>query len=137
MSRAYFFWIETKPVPWSRPRANFQTGAIFNSKPLRTYESLLRTHFVKKMNHGQLCAFGGPLEIALSFYLQPPKRKVRETPCVKPDLDNLTKAVKDAGNGVLWKDDGQIIRIRAEKLYDWTTRKVGIEITVTEVLDEA
>jgi Holliday junction resolvase RusA-like endonuclease len=32
------------------------------------------------------------------------------------DLDNIVKAVKDAGTGVLWVDDSQVWRVSAEKL---------------------
>ena len=34
-----------------------------------------------------------------------------------PDLDNLVKLVTDALNGVVYKDDRQIVRIDAVKLY--------------------
>lgn len=35
----------------------------------------------------------------------------------KPDADNLAKLVKDAGSGVLWIDDAQVVRLMVEKLY--------------------
>ena len=35
----------------------------------------------------------------------------------KPDLDNLIKFVKDCANGILWKDDSQVIAITASKAY--------------------
>jgi Holliday junction resolvase RusA-like endonuclease len=34
----------------------------------------------------------------------------------KPDIDNLLKAIEDAGNGVLWVDDKQIWKVDAMKL---------------------
>ncbi len=40
----------------------------------------------------------------------------------KPDLDNLLKFVKDCGNGVIWKDDSQVFRIFAEKVYSENPR---------------
>lgn len=33
------------------------------------------------------------------------------------DVDNLAKAVMDAGNGLLWPDDAQVVRLVSEKLY--------------------
>lgn len=36
---------------------------------------------------------------------------------VKPDLDNLIKGFFDAANGILWKDDNQVMRCVAEKVY--------------------
>jgi Holliday junction resolvase RusA-like endonuclease len=35
----------------------------------------------------------------------------------KPDLDNLVKFVKDCANGVLWRDDSQVIVLHASKAY--------------------
>lgn len=35
----------------------------------------------------------------------------------KPDLDNLTKALKDALNGVIYVDDSQICFLDAKKHY--------------------
>lgn len=35
----------------------------------------------------------------------------------RPDLDNLVKLVKDAGNKVLWQDDSQIVSLEAFKVY--------------------
>ena len=36
----------------------------------------------------------------------------------KPDIDNLVKFVLDAANGVLFKDDSQVVRVLATKMYD-------------------
>lgn len=40
----------------------------------------------------------------------------------KPDADNIMKAIKDAGNGIVWKDDSQVVPVGPIKLYgakDW------------------
>ncbi|WP_438446850.1 RusA family crossover junction endodeoxyribonuclease [Gorillibacterium sp. sgz5001074] len=49
---------------------------------------------------------------------------------VKPDIDNLVKGLFDAANGIVWKDDNQVVRCEAEKLYSMNPR---IEFEVTEV----
>lgn len=41
----------------------------------------------------------------------------RIEPTVKPDADNVEKAVKDALNGVVWHDDCQVVSCSKEKLY--------------------
>ena len=35
----------------------------------------------------------------------------------KPDWDNVAKLVCDAGNGVLWKDDSQVVQATIAKRY--------------------
>lgn len=41
----------------------------------------------------------------------------RAAPTGKPDLDNCIKLIADACNGVLWRDDKQIVRVLAAKRY--------------------
>lgn len=38
-------------------------------------------------------------------------------PTVKPDLDNVVKAVKDALSGVCWRDDTQVVSAQTSKRY--------------------
>jgi Holliday junction resolvase RusA-like endonuclease len=40
-----------------------------------------------------------------------------EFPAKKPDLDNILKALTDAMNGVVVKDDCQIVSVRSSKVY--------------------
>lgn len=58
----------------------------------------------------------GKLSLVARFYCQPPKKLTHPYPC-KADLDNFIKAFTDACNGILWRDDVQVARIHAEKLY--------------------
>ena len=48
-------------------------------------------------------------------------------PTVKPDIDNVVKMTLDAGNGVLWLDDKQIVVLSIFKQYDEVPR-LRIEI---------
>ena len=50
----------------------------------------------------------------------------QEKPTKKPDLDNVAKAYLDAMNGVVYKDDCQIISLHVTKVY--------AEIAAVEVL---
>lgn len=51
-------------------------------------------------------------------------------PVTKPDADNYLKAIKDALNGVIWRDDSQIVDVQVSKRYSVRPR---IEIEVHEV----
>ena len=49
-------------------------------------------------------------------------------PVKKPDLDNLTKFIKDAGRGIIYHDDSQVVHETADKIF---SPKPHTEITVT------
>ena len=55
-------------------------------------------------------------------------------PIVKPDLDNIAKAILDGMNGVAWEDDKQVVSLRMEKTYSAVPRVV---VEVWEVKDDA
>jgi len=59
----------------------------------------------------------GALCVDMEFHFVKPKSAKREYHTVKPDVDNVVKAVLDNGNGILWEDDRQIVRITASKCY--------------------
>lgn len=71
----------------------------------------------------------GALCVEMDFYFTRPKSVKRPYHTVKPDVDNLVKAVLDNGNEILWKDDRQIVQIIASKHYAEeakTVIKVGV-----------
>lgn len=46
-------------------------------------------------------------------------------PIVKPDVDNVTKAILDALNGIAFSDDRQIVQVTCEKWYDTSDSNTG------------
>jgi Holliday junction resolvase RusA-like endonuclease len=64
--------------------------------------------------------FDGPVVVELGFgLLRPPSVTARKRPCpiVKPDLDKLIRAAIDPLTGVLFRDDCQVVTVRATKVY--------------------
>lgn len=64
--------------------------------------------------------FTGPICVSIDFTFTRPKsvsEKKRPHPSCKPDVDNVCKMVFDAGTGLLWKDDAQIVTLLARKIY--------------------
>lgn len=69
----------------------------------------------------------GPVCISMTLACQIPAswsgRKQRQAqageirPTTKPDTDNTVKAVFDALNGVVWKDDVQVCELNVSKIY--------------------
>jgi Holliday junction resolvase RusA-like endonuclease len=55
----------------------------------------------------------------------------QEKPIKKPDIDNLAKSILDGINGVIWKDDSQIVSLHITKVYASGT---GVDVLVKEEL---
>lgn len=68
----------------------------------------------------------GPVLVEVAVIFEKPKSHLRAgntdtwlraIHTSKPDADNILKAIKDAGNGIVWKDDSQVVPIGPIKLY--------------------
>ena len=70
--------------------------------------------------------------VSLDFYLERPPSvpRKRVMPTVKPDLDKLVRAILDAGTGILWKDDAQVVEFsRVRKCYGSPARvELSVEV---------
>ncbi len=113
--------IPMAPVPQPRPR-HTRNGQTYVPKSAREARLELQAHMLR-LTVGQK-----PLEgqIALEMGLfRPSKRDHRKD----GDIDNYQKAVLDAGNGVLWVDDRQIVDLHAWFDEDEEGR---VELTVGE-----
>lgn len=123
--------LEVAPRAKERPRTTFAGGVArtYTPRPTREREEEIRY---------LLMAAGarpleGPLRLALELYLHAPLRPAtpRAYPTLRsndPDVDQLAKLVMDAGNGILWRDDVQIVELVARKL--WTAGEGRIELEV-------
>ena len=87
--------------------------------------------------------FAPPVELWIEAYFEVPKsyskakaercRANDPPPCCKPDMDNITKAVADALNGVAYRDDTAITDQHIAKRYGSQARLV---ITLRGVPEE-
>ena len=107
-----------KPHGQGRPRAYNRGGraSVYKAKKDVSAETLIQVMLMEK----QPPMFEGPIKMTLKFYMKRPKSvplKKRKYPTVKPDLSNMIKTVEDAGNGILYDDDKQIIGLRVSKRY--------------------
>jgi Holliday junction resolvase RusA-like endonuclease len=81
-----------------------------------------------------------PLKAEILIFVEIPKsysKKKKESailgelrPAKKPDLSNYVKLVEDAFNGILYKDDSQIIELTAKKFYSENPR---LEFSLQEI----
>jgi crossover junction endodeoxyribonuclease RusA len=69
--------------------------------------------------HGVWAGRHVPVSVRYDFYFAKPKSvpKGRISPAVKPDIDKLVRSTTDALTGILYADDGQIIKVTALKHY--------------------
>lgn len=128
------------PKPQSRPR--FGNGRAYEETSMKQWKKhaayLMKSKRPKKIEKGAIY-------LGLTFYIYPPKRiskidnkkplpnEIIETIYVdkKPDLDNYVKAIQDAANDILYKDDGQIAVSSTQKFYSLNPR-IEIEIETLE-----
>ena len=141
MDRLVFF-IEGDPVPKGRGRIMSSGNKRWNVTPAKTrlYEAAVReTAELAMRGHQNVDPFtkmphipyAGPLYAKLTFYLPRPKTVDRMWPFVKPDLDNLAKAVLDGLNGVVFHDDAQVCCMDLAKQY--AVDRVGVQVEITEL----
>lgn len=69
------------------------------------------------------------IEMTLVFIMNKPKTVTRDFPTVPPDLDKLVRGVLDALTAIAYKDDAQVVDIRAVKIYGETP---GLEARLAE-----
>jgi Holliday junction resolvase RusA-like endonuclease len=120
------------PVAKARPRFTRQ-GRAYTSADTLKFERSLRVLLASIRTETYQ---SGALIVGLGFWVVPPKKPRQSHPSVRPDLDNFVKAVLDAANGILWKDDGQIVELYAFKRYA-RGRSVGmVQIQVQKLEGE-
>lgn len=141
-------WIPGKPVAKGRARA-FKTkgGHIGHYTPekTRTWEGIARTLAMEAMAvAGIFKPLEGPLRMEVMICVPIPaswpqwKREMalseKVWPTVKPDSDNVLKAVKDSLNGVVWVDDAQVCVTEVGKVY---SEIPGVEVGVCRLVGQA
>lgn len=132
------FTVPGQPVAKQRPKFARMGSFVRTYTPTKTvnYESLVRLAASEQMNGAR--PLEGPLELLVEIGLQIPVSASKKQqalmaankvmPTKKPDGDNVLKAVKDAINGVVWRDDSQVVDGRYVKRYSVTP---GVHVMVT------
>ena len=70
-----------------------------------------------------------PISIEAVFYFDRPKSLAKRiwAKLTKPDLDKLQRSLFDALTGICYRDDSQVTRVLAEKVYPGPSR---VDVTV-------
>ncbi|MGC0155659.1 RusA family crossover junction endodeoxyribonuclease [Chromobacterium vaccinii] len=130
------FFVPGVPVGKQRARSSTRIAKGAGGKPKAitrhytpaetvNYEALVS--WTAKKAIGSLPLITGPVDIELRIFLPVPaswskRRRALALaglvlPTVKPDVDNIEKAINDALNKVVWKDDAQVCDVVKRKRY--------------------
>lgn len=116
--------IPGKPQGKGRPRFT-RYGRPYTPESTRQYEELIRACWMEQAD-GWKVREGGVGMIVTAYFAIPSSankdrksgmRSGRILPQVKPDGDNILKAVADALNGYAYTDDKQIVSMSVQKKY--------------------
>lgn len=109
-------------VPKGRPRFR-RRGHAYTPKKTKLYEKQVKEYLIAQGAKPS----DKPLEVWIYVYKQPLKswskkliaRATRGLVLAdkKPDVDNYTKSVLDASNGILFSDDKQVVSLHVIKAY--------------------
>ena len=124
------------PVPAPRPRVvtklinGKRISQTYNKKEYTEYKEIFLQ--IAKLQNKKFLT--GVLKIDVLFVMPIPKswsKKKREAivgqpHMCKPDIDNLLKTVFDALEGTFYKNDSQIFKINAKKVYGYEPKTIYI-----------
>ncbi|MDF3936678.1 RusA family crossover junction endodeoxyribonuclease [Pseudomonas citronellolis] len=144
--RPVSFTVPGEPVGKGRPKtsARVSGGKVFTRHytPEKTvnYEAVIALHAGMAMARRALLE--GPVLVEMDIALSIPqsmskKRKTQALagqlyPTKKPDMDNVIKAIYDGLNGVVWKDDVQVVKAMVGKRYGETP---GVRVKVVPLIE--
>jgi Holliday junction resolvase RusA-like endonuclease len=124
------FSVPITPVAKGRPR--FGHGHVFTPPETILFEQAF-VAMSRKFKPAE--PLECPLDVDIRFHFIRPVSSKRIFHTVKPDNDNLIKAVCDSMNNIFWRDDAQIVRVTATKFYSDKSR-IDIEIKEWKGLTE-
>ena len=143
MSRKIEFFVPGAPVGKGRPRAARRGAGVVMFTPGKTagYEALVAATAAAAPPGDALAhqLLDGPLEAVLEMRFPVPaswSKAKRERALAgaewhtsKPDADNVAKAILDACNGVVFRDDSQIVILIATKAF---SEEPGVRVVIRE-----
>ncbi len=131
--------ITGNPIAKCRPRFSSRgkfVHAYDSQHELKAQQKALMHAIFMRM--GLKDYFSHPLSVSLEYHMpcidsdSLTRRNEKlwgfETPCHKPDIDNLVKWTFDIANGIIWHDDAQIIELHAIQKFSDTPCTI-IEVT--------
>lgn len=135
MGQRWAFTVYGNPVAQGRPRAYLtRSGHIDMYDPEKSAVWKNRVA-IASLPYRPRVPSEAPLVLEITFWLMRPKSlpKWVQYHTKKPDLDNLEKGIKDALEGIYYRNDSQICDKHSRKRYGDTPR---VEIDLREIDDD-
>ena len=111
--------IEGDPHPMARPRV--VKGHVYYLSRDIEWRELIRWTCLQAMARRE--PYECALEVRAKFY-----RKLNPVSKCYGDIDNLLKGLFDGMNGIVFKDDSQIVKVTAEKYCDKENPRAEVEV---------
>lgn len=125
------FYVPGVPVPQGSMKGFIVKGHVnivhSNADKLKPWRKKIAAAALEAAD-GRL--FTDAVAVLLDFHVPRPKTVKRKHPTVKPDGDKYVRCVLDALTKTVYRDDGQVCVIHAEKSY---AEKPGVRIVVREL----
>lgn len=119
----YQAWIPLQPVPASRPRVS-RWGTYYPKRHKEYWAAALDL-----LERNPLDPITKPVGVNVTFRLQKARTSRLDDP--HPDIDNLMKMVFDLMTEIgVWKDDKQVVRVSATKVFALPGQEAGTHITI-------
>lgn len=121
------FDISGLAVAKGRGRVGMVNGhaTVFTPAHTRKYENLIKHAAGEVM--GDRDPIEGPVEVIIQVFLPFPKSMSKKNlkaahdgslfPCTRPDLDNYVKSALDGIDKIIVRDDSQVVKLHAHKLF--------------------
>jgi Holliday junction resolvase RusA-like endonuclease len=135
------FTVPGAPIGKGRPCVTTRGGkfaSMYTPEKTLNYEGLV-AHSAKVAMAGAPL-IDGPASVRMEIVCQIPaswsqkKRRAaiagKVHPTTKPDIDNVEKAIFDGLNGVVWRDDVQVVEVAKRKCYGDTP---GVLVTIIPI----
>lgn len=120
------FTVYGKPQGKARPRFTRQ-GRAYTPKNTVDYEGQIKQAYISA--GGEMISDTAPILIRITACFKKAKTNKMNYLTLKPDADNIAKAVCDALNGIAYHDDKQITSLTVDKVWaDDGIEKVVVEI---------
>lgn len=97
-----------------RPRTT-KTGHVYHDRKDDEARAEIVRAFLDQCQGFEPIPKGHPVAVYIDFYRKCPKSAKEGPDVYKPDIDNCTKLILDALNGLAWYDDCQVCFLAATK----------------------